>query len=96
MSAYVVVEVEITNPEGYAEYRTRSGEIAGKYGGRFLARGGKAERLEGDLEPHRVVIIVFPTMDKAREWYYSSDYQAIVPMRQQNGHTSFLLLAEGL
>ena len=80
MSAYVLVEVEVTNPDGYNEYRPLASESVTKHGGRFLARGGKTEAWEGEWAP-RIVVLEFESLEAAHAWYYSDDYQACLPMR---------------
>src|SRR5438067_9462107 len=59
MPAYFVAEVEVTNPAGYEPYRALAGASIAQYGGRFVARGGKAELIEGEPEPKRIVILEF-------------------------------------
>ena len=83
MSAYVLVELEVHNPDGYAEYRPLAFESVTKHGGRFLARGGTTEVLEGEWLP-RIVVLEFDSLEAARAWYYSDDYQAAAAMRQQH------------
>jgi uncharacterized protein (DUF1330 family) len=84
MPAYFVAEVEIINPQGYEPYRGLAGASVAQYGGRFVARGGKAELIEGGPEPKRVVIIEFADADTARRWYNSPEYQAALPIRLAN------------
>ena len=84
MPAYFVAEVEVTNPQGYEPYRGLAGASVAQYGGRFVARGGKTELIEGGPEPKRVVIIEFADADTARRWYNSPEYQAALPIRLAN------------
>ena len=93
MSAYVLVEVEVTNPDGYAEYRPLASESVTKHGGRFLARGGKTEAWEGEWAP-RIVVLEFESLEAAHAWYYSDDYQAAAAVRQQNS-TARMIAVEG-
>jgi uncharacterized protein (DUF1330 family) len=72
--AYVVVDVEATDPERAARYREMSGPSVEHHGGHFLARGGALAVLEGDWEPDRLVVIEFASMDAARAWFDSDDY----------------------
>ena len=95
MAAYVVAHVTITNPEGFAPY---SREILGtleKFDGKFLVRGGPFEVIEGEAPFQRLVILEFPSMDKARAWYASDEYRAILPARLENSQTD-LMMAEGV
>jgi uncharacterized protein (DUF1330 family) len=84
MPAYFVAEVDVTNPAGYEPYRPLAAASIAQHGGRFIARGGRAELVEGGPEPKRVVIIEFADAAAARRWYNSSEYQAALPIRQAN------------
>ena len=84
MPAYVLAEIEITNPEGYKEYSAQVPATIAKYGGRFVVRGGKAQVLEGEWPERRRVLIEFPTTDAARQWWDSSEYAKPKEMRRAN------------
>lgn len=84
MPAYFVAEVEVTNPAPYETYRARVPATLAQYGGRFIARGGKTELIEGGPEPKRVVIIEFADAAAARRWYNSPEYQEVLPIRLAN------------
>ena len=89
MSAYVLVEVEVENAEGYAEYRPLAHESVLKHGGRFLARGGATEAFEGEWSP-RIVVLEFESLEAAHAWYYSDDYQAAAAIRQENSRARMI------
>ena len=74
MAVYVIANVRVTNPERYPEYTSRVSQTIERYGGRYLARGGKVEVLEGDWEPQRLVIVEFGSMERLREFYDSPEY----------------------
>jgi uncharacterized protein (DUF1330 family) len=76
MSAYLVATGTVKNPEAYQEYRVLAAAAIERYGGRFIARGGKSEVLEGSFPGPRVVIVEFPSFDRAKEFYDSPEYQA--------------------
>ena len=95
MPAYIVSIVVIHDPEGFAEYGGRAPATVEQYGGRFLARGGETEVLEGEWEPNRLVILEFDSAEQARRWYSSEEYQAILGMRQRTATTD-LVLVEGV
>jgi len=95
MAAYAIVNIEVTDPKGYEEYRSRSLATVQKFGGRFLVRGGAHELKEGNWQPKRMVLLEFPDMDTARRWYHSPDYQAIIPYRSGTAKTE-LVLVEGM
>lgn len=81
MAGLWISHVDITDPEGYAEYAKGSGEVIPSHGGVFIARGGRYQQLEGEERP-RNVVIRFPTFEEAIECYHSPEYQAIVGMAQ--------------
>jgi uncharacterized protein (DUF1330 family) len=94
MPAYFIAEVEITNPTGYDSYRPLAGASIAQYGGKFLARGGKTELLEGSPDPARIVVIEFADIDAAKRWYNSPEYQEALKIRLANS-TGRVLLVEG-
>jgi uncharacterized protein (DUF1330 family) len=81
MSAFVLVEVTVTNPEPYAAYRDLAGASVARHGGRFIVRGGAVTTLEGDWNPQRLVVIEFASVDAAKTWYFSDDYQEALKVR---------------
>ena len=96
MAAYVIVDIEVTNQEAFEEYRRLFPATFEQYGGRFAVRGGRYETLEGSWQPQRIVMLEFPDVDRARAWYASPEYQAIIPLREQHARTNFLTLVEGV
>jgi uncharacterized protein (DUF1330 family) len=84
MAAYLIADIEVTNPVGYDEYRRQVPATVEKYGGRFVVRGGASETLEGDWGPKRVVVLEFPTMDALKRWYNSAEYKPLIALRQKN------------
>jgi uncharacterized protein (DUF1330 family) len=95
MSAYVIVDVRVTDPAAYEEYRLQAPATIERYGGRYLARGGKAEVLEGDWTPSRLVVLEFPSLGRAKEWLDSPEYGAIKHLRHRFA-TSRMVVVEGL
>jgi uncharacterized protein (DUF1330 family) len=94
MPAYIIAEVDVTNPTGYAAYRPLAGASVAQYGGKFVVRGGKSELIEGSPEPARMVVIEFADMDAAKRWYNSPEYQDALKIRLANS-TGRVLLVEG-
>lgn len=96
--AYVVAEIQVTNPDGYADYRKLSTAAGEQYGGRFIVRGGAREQLEGEDDTHnagwRTVIIEFDSMEQARTWYNSPEYTKAREVRQANS-VGRIFLVEG-
>lgn len=76
MPAYIIAQINITNPDKYAEYAKLAGPAGAKYGGRFLVRGGAKTTLEGDIPYQRIVINEFPDVEAAKRFYNSVEYQA--------------------
>ena len=95
MRGYVIFEIEITNPDRYEDYKKMVPPTVEKFGGRFVARGGKIEPLEGGWSPKRLGIIEFPSVDQARAWYNSPDYAPAIKIRQEAARSK-LLIVEGV
>ena len=95
MPAYVFANIEVTDPVLYEEYRKRVPATIAQYGGRYIARGGAAESLEGGYVPKRVVILEFPSMERAKAWWDSPEYRPLRALRQRASRGD-LLLVEGL
>ena len=93
MSAYLIAEIEVLDATGYAGYRKLVGATLADFGGRFLVRGGDAETLEGDWRPQRIVIIEFPSVERARAWWSSPDYGAARAIRQRTATTRMIVAA---
>lgn len=91
MPAYVVVETLITDPERYEGYKALSPAAVAAFGGRFLARGGAIDVLEGDWRPPRVVIVEFPDLETARRFYESPQYREAI--RARDGAAVFRMVA---
>lgn len=83
MAAYVISEVEVLNPTLVDEYRSLAQATIAKYGGHYVVRGGSIESIEGDWAPKHIVIVEFPTMEKAREWYHSTEYAEALKVRHR-------------
>jgi uncharacterized protein (DUF1330 family) len=95
MPAYLVADIEVTDPEGYAEYRRTVGASIAAFGGRFLARGGRTESLEGTWQPKRLVIVEFASMERLQAWYESPEYAPALALRKR-ASVSSLVLTEGI
>jgi uncharacterized protein (DUF1330 family) len=95
MPAYVILNIHVNDPDLFEEYKQLAPATIAAYGGRYLARGGKAEVLEGDWTPARVVILEFDSSDTAKAWINSPEYRAARLMRQQAA-TSHTILVEGI
>jgi uncharacterized protein (DUF1330 family) len=82
MAAYLVADIQVTDPSAYDQYRPLAAASVARFGGRFVVRGGMIDLLEGEPEPERIVVIEFPDADTARRWYRSEEYQAALKIRQ--------------
>jgi uncharacterized protein (DUF1330 family) len=91
MAAYVFVDVNVTDPERFKGYQALAPDSVARYGGKYLARGGAVAMLEGEMHPHRVVILEFPSLEQARLWYASPEYAKAIAARK--GAAVFRMLA---
>lgn len=94
MSAYVIARYRITDPEGYAGYGPLAGPSVAKHGGEVVVADQSALAMEGE-QPDNVVVLRFPSVDAARTWYESEDYQAAVPHRTKHTEGGSLVIAHG-
>ncbi len=94
MPAYVIADVQVTDPAAYEPYRPLAAASIARFGGRFIVRGGKADLLEGEPPPERIVVIEFPDAEAAGRWYHSEEYQSALKIRQ-SASRGRLILVEG-
>ena len=94
MAGYVIAEVEVTDPQGFEEYRQLVPASIEKYGGRYVARGGQTETLEGQWQPKRLVILQFDSVERAKQWWASEEYREAKAVRQRTA-ISNLVIVEG-
>ncbi len=92
MTAYVVAEVEVTDPAAYEDYRKLVPATVAKFGGKFLVRGGATEVKEGEWKPKRLVVLEFSSMDQARKWYHSPDYAPALALRLKAARSKVLMV----
>jgi len=92
MSAYVIVDIDVTGPEGYKEYAKLAAATVTLYGGRYLARGGPNETLEGDWHAKRLVILEFENVDKAKAWVNSPEYAPARKLRHQYAKSNMVVV----
>jgi uncharacterized protein (DUF1330 family) len=95
MSAYVITDIQVTDPMRYEDYKVLSSSSAALYGGTFIVRGGAHESLEGDWQPNRVVILEFPSADHVRRWWSSPEYEAAKAIRREAAE-SRIIMVEGV
>ena len=92
MPAYVVVDLDVTNPDIFDQYRQLVPDTIAKYSGKYLIRGGKYTTLEGTWQPSRLVVIEFPSIEQARKWYDSEEYRGPKALRCQCANTNALVV----
>jgi uncharacterized protein (DUF1330 family) len=92
MTAYLIADVDVTDPSLFAEYIREVPATEARYGGRYLGRGGLTKVLEGDWQPHRLVIVEFPDMDSLTAWYESPEYARLKAIRERCAKTRIIAL----
>jgi len=92
MSAYILVDVTINNTEEYEAYKLLTPAAVAAYDGKFIVRGSPAETLEGNWQHGRIVILEFPSVTRAKEWWNSDEYAVAKAIRQKAATTNMILL----
>jgi uncharacterized protein (DUF1330 family) len=95
VAAYVIAMVDVKDPERYEGYRKMVLPTITAFGGRFVARGGHTDVLEGTWEPRRVVIVEFPSVERAKAWWSSPEYSEAKALRQATSEGT-LVVIEGV
>lgn len=95
MPAYIIVDVNVTNPTRYEDYKKLTPGSLAPFDGKFIVRGGKTQTLEGDWAPGRVVVLEFPDAEKAKAWWSSEGYAPAKAIRQSASDTR-MILVEGI
>jgi len=95
MVAYIIVDIDIHDPEAYEEYKRLAPPSIAQYGGKYLTRGGVTEVLEGDWIPKRLVILQFESMERAKEWVNCAEYAPAKKLRQLSSRSN-MILTEGI
>jgi len=92
MTAYVLADIDVQDAEAYEAYRKLVPATIEKYGGRFLVRGGAHEVIEGEWQPHRLVLLAFADMARAKAWYQSPEYAAAKAIRFRTSRGQLLIV----
>jgi uncharacterized protein (DUF1330 family) len=92
MSAYLIGEIDVTDPAGYEDYRKQVLAVVTKYGGRFIVRGGKVDSKEGGWAPKRIVVLEFPSLEQAQKFYHSPEYAPLIKLRQRASKGKIILV----
>ena len=91
----MIVEIEVTDPVGYEEYKKLASDSIQAKGGKYIVRGGKTEVMEGDWQPKRLVVLEFESTERAKEWLNSEEYREARKMRHRTARTN-MILVDGL
>lgn len=92
MAAYVIVEISITNNVEYEEYKKLTPAAIAAYDGKFIVRSTNTESLEGNWQPERMVVLEFPSVERAKEWWNSNEYSKAKEIRQRSASTKMLVV----
>lgn len=92
MTAYIIVDIEVTDPAGYEKYKKIAPLAVKLFGGKYLARGGPNETLEGDWRANRLVILEFPTIKQAKTWLSSPEYAPARALRHKYARTNMVVV----
>jgi len=95
MSAYLIADITVTDPERYEDYKKLAPPAIAAYGGKYVARGGKSEKLEGSWDPNRIVILEFESTEKAKQFIDSPEYKEARELRHKTA-TSNMIVVEVL
>ncbi len=94
MAAYVIADIQVTDPVAFEEYRQKVAPLVAKYGGKYVVRGGASETVEGDWVPHRLVVLEFENMDRLKEFYHGEEYRQVMAIRTK-ATVSKVVIVEG-
>lgn len=92
MSAYIIVDIEIADPDRYEEYKRQAEATVEAFGGRYIVRGGATQHLEGAWTPTRLVVLEFPDVATARAWWSSDAYRPARMLRNETANTNMILV----
>jgi uncharacterized protein (DUF1330 family) len=93
MPAYILVDIDVHDPERYEDYKARAAPTVALYGGKYIVRGAPVETLEGDWHPTRLVILEFPNVERAKAWLYSDEYRPIGAVRHATATSQMIVVA---
>jgi uncharacterized protein (DUF1330 family) len=89
--AYVIAEVEITDPTGFADYVAKAVPTLGEYNAKLIVRS-KAHRKEGTAPVGEIVVVRFDSLEDAERWYHGAAYSATIPLRQRSANTRLFII----
>jgi uncharacterized protein (DUF1330 family) len=94
MTVYLIIDIQVHNPEMYKQYTECASSIVASYGGQYLARGGAITPLSGTWHPERIVLIAFESMERLRECFGSAEYQEIAHLRENSTQSRSIIVEE--
>jgi len=92
MTAYVVVDIDVNDTKTYSDYIAKAPATVTAFGGKYLARAGRTEKLEGEWVPKRLVILQFDSVERAKEWLNSPEYTPIKALRHKAAHSNMVVI----
>ena len=92
MPAYVLVDIDVVDPEAYEEYKRLAPPTIAAYGGKYIVRGGTVETMEGEWPLNRLVILEFDSVERAKQWLDSPEYVAIRDMRHKAAKSKMIVV----
>ena len=92
MKAYVIAQIKVEDPEVYSQYTAQTPATIAAHGGKFIARAGQADVLEGETSNYRTVILEFPSREAVNNWFHSPEYQAIKHLRAASSSGSLIVV----
>jgi uncharacterized protein (DUF1330 family) len=95
MSALIIVDIEVTDPVRYEDYKRLAGAAIAAHGGRYLVRGGASEVLDGDWTPRRLVVLQFDSVEQAKAWRNSPEYAEAKKVREHCARAN-MIVVEGV
>jgi uncharacterized protein (DUF1330 family) len=92
MSALIIVDIEVTDPVRYEDYKRLASAAIAAHGGRYLVRGGRSEVLDGEWTPRRLVVLEFDTFEKAKAWRESPEYAEAKKVREECARSNMIVV----
>lgn len=92
MAAYLIADIDVTDPEGFARYRAQVEPVIARHGGRYVVRGGAVRPLEGEFGFRRLVVLEFPTREAAQRFYHSPEYAPLLRLRLDSTRSKVVLV----
>jgi uncharacterized protein (DUF1330 family) len=92
MAGYVISNITVKDPGIYEDYKKMAASTVATFGGEYIVRGGEAVQVEGDWQPHRMVVLRFESVQAARKWYDSYEYAPARALRHRASDTQMIIV----